>query len=158
LEKLLGKLNEFMKLKIYLFRKMLYILVFAWMIVIFYFSHQPLNKSSELSEGISVLIVDKLEGILKTDLNNELFELLIRKSAHFTEYMILGVLMYIAFSINKVFGIKRVLVCLIICVLYAISDEIHQYFIPGRAARVADMIIDSVGAILGIFMTTSFMK
>lgn len=147
-----------MKLKIYLFRKMLYILVIAWMVVIFYFSHQPVNKSSELSGGISGLIVDKLEGVLKTDLDNRLFEHLTRKFAHFTEYMILGILMYIVFSINKAFDSKRMLVCLIICVFYAISDEIHQYFVPGRAARVVDVIIDSVGAIFGIFMTTLFTK
>ncbi len=147
-----------MKLKKYLFKNMLYILVVAWMVAIFYFSHQPVNKSSELSGGISGLIVDKLEGVLKTDLDNGLFEHLTRKFAHFTEYMILGILMYIVFSRNKVFSSKRMLVCVIICVLYAISDEIHQYFVPGRAARVVDVIIDSVGAIFGIYMTTLFTK
>jgi VanZ family protein len=128
------------------------------MVVIFYFSHQPVNKSSELSEGVTSLIVDKLEDILKTDLDNELFEHLIRKIAHFTEHMILGILMYIAFSKNNVPYSRKVLVCVIICVLYAFSDEIHQYFVPGRAARLMDVAIDSAGAISGVFITRLFIE
>lgn len=39
---------------------------------------------------------------------------------------------------------------LLICVLYAISDEVHQKFIPGRSGEVRDVIIDTAGASVGI--------
>ena len=45
---------------------------------------------------------------------------------------------------------KRILTSLIVGVLYASSDEIHQYFVPGRSARVFDVMIDSAGVCLGI--------
>jgi len=40
----------------------------------------------------------------------------------------------------------------VFCVLYAISDETHQIFVPGRSAQISDVLIDSVGAIVGILM------
>ena len=45
---------------------------------------------------------------------------------------------------------KRIWISLIVGVLYASSDEIHQYFVPGRSARVFDVMIDSAGVCLGI--------
>ncbi|PHS31770.1 MAG: hypothetical protein COA82_09845 [Alkaliphilus sp.] len=49
-------------------------------------------------------------------------------------------------------GYKGVLVTFVFCVLYAISDETHQIFVPGRSAQISDVLIDSVGAIVGILM------
>ena len=40
----------------------------------------------------------------------------------------------------------------VFCVLYAISDEVHQYFVPGRAMMATDVLIDSIGAILGCLL------
>jgi len=123
------------------------------MIIIFYFSHQPVNESSQLSEGISKPIVEKLESIIKTDIVEEKFDYLIRKIAHFTEYMILGILMYIASSKNNIPRNKKVLWCILLCALYAITDEVHQAFVPGRAPRVFDVLIDTAGSITGILIT-----
>ena len=39
----------------------------------------------------------------------------------------------------------------ILCMLYAVSDEVHQYFVPGRSAGVIDVVIDTVGSILGVW-------
>ena len=47
---------------------------------------------------------------------------------------------------------KRIWTSLIVGVLYASSDEIHQYFVPGRSARVFDVMIDSAGVCLGIWI------
>lgn len=47
-------------------------------------------------------------------------------------------------------GISSIIFSLLICILYAISDEIHQVFVPGREAQVKDVIIDSGGAAVGI--------
>ena len=67
--------------------------------------------------------------------------------AHFTEYFILGLLVYnMAHSYNK-----KTYMSIIICIIYAISDEIHQIFVPGRSCQISDMIIDVSGALLGIY-------
>ncbi len=39
---------------------------------------------------------------------------------------------------------------LLAAVLYSVSDEIHQYFVPGRACRIFDVGVDSLGALTGI--------
>lgn len=41
---------------------------------------------------------------------------------------------------------RMFLITVAICFLYAISDEIHQYFVPGRACRVFDVLIDTSGS------------
>lgn len=133
--------------------KFFYIAVIVWMIIIFYFSHQPVNESSQLSEGISKTIVEKLESNMKIDIDEEKFDYLIRKLAHFTEYMILGILMYIASSKNNIPRNNKILWCILLCALYAITDEVHQAFVPGRGPRVFDVIIDTAGSITGILMT-----
>lgn len=138
--------------------KYFYIPLILWMIIIFYFSHQPVNESSQLSEGISKPIVEKLESNIKTDIVEEKFDYLIRKIAHFTEYMILGILMYIASSKNNIPRNKKVLWCILLCALYAITDEVHQAFVPGRAPRVFDVLIDTAGSITGILMTKFIIK
>jgi VanZ family protein len=38
----------------------------------------------------------------------------------------------------------------VFCVLYAVSDEVHQLFVPGRGAQVTDVLIDNAGAFVGI--------
>ena len=41
-----------------------------------------------------------------------------------------------------------------IAALYAATDEIHQYFVPGWACMFTDVCIDSVGALLGVLFAT----
>ena len=41
-------------------------------------------------------------------------------------------------------------------ILYAISDEVHQYFVPGRFATLTDLIFDTLGIILGLFSIKIF--
>ena len=51
---------------------------------------------------------------------------------------------------SGVYGYRSIVLVLLICVLYAISDEVHQLFVPDRGGEVKDIIIDSVGATVGI--------
>lgn len=46
--------------------------------------------------------------------------------------------------------IKRILLILLICALYGISDKLHLLFVPGRLRQIRDVIIDSIGVITGI--------
>lgn len=70
------------------------------------------------------------------------WDLLLRKAAHLTEFAILGGLLLRA--------LPRPPAAFALGVLYAISDEIHQTFVPGRAGRPLDVAIDAVGVGLGI--------
>ena len=120
------------------------ILVIIWMIVIFCFSNQKATDSSKLSDGfikntISRVIHDDSESTIKK------FVKPVRKSAHFCVYLILGLLVMNCFNINK----KYILYSVIICLLYSISDEIHQIFVPGRSCELLDIIIDTSGSFLG---------
>ena len=80
----------------------------------------------------------------------EHIEKIIRKLAHFSIYTVVGLLMMSLMSTYKLKQSKRIWISLIVGVLYASSDEIHQYFVPGRSARVFDVMIDSAGVCLGI--------
>ncbi|KPU42835.1 VanZ like family protein [Oxobacter pfennigii] len=76
--------------------------------------------------------------------------IIIRKSAHFFEYLILGALI---FKTLKSYCLKNLsLITLCSGVLYAASDEIHQYFVSGRTAALKDVLIDSLGLAAGIMV------
>ena len=75
---------------------------------------------------------------------------IVRKSAHFIEYVVLGSL---ALNCLKDYEISnRIFLSIVFCVLYAITDEFHQTFIPGRSGLVFDVLIDSCGALCGVFL------
>ncbi|WP_368503206.1 VanZ family protein [Alkalihalophilus sp. As8PL] len=127
--------------------------VFLWMALIFYLSHQPATKSAELSSGIMEWIVAVVEIVVPTIHQHlDMLHLIIRKGAHFFAYLILGILVIHALRGRRPTGYRRVLLALTICVLYAISDEVHQLFVPGRSGEVTDVLIDSAGASVGIGM------
>lgn len=116
----------------------------VWMGVIFYLSHQPANKSSETSLELVNIV---LNIIPMTPDYEDVLHTMIRKSAHFIAYAILGMLVYFAYR-----GSYAVLFTLLICLLFAISDEIHQLFIPGRSGEVRDVLIDLSGAVFGVLI------
>ena len=53
---------------------------------------------------------------------------------------------------SGVVGLKNIGMAILICVLYAISDGVHQLFVPGRGGQVKDVLIDSAGTISGILV------
>lgn len=65
-----------------------------------------------------------------------------KKSAHMFVYAVLYYLVVKAFG--KV-TYKTLLLSFVICVVYAMSDEYHQSFVPGRTAKVTDIGFDSLG-------------
>lgn len=78
------------------------------------------------------------------------FNRIIRKNAHFFVYLVLGVLVLNAMRRTGVSRFKGITLTLLICILYAISYEIHQAYVPGRGPQVKDVLIDSCCSILGI--------
>lgn len=78
----------------------------------------------------------------------------IRKLAHFTIYMILGIAVMNYMNTYKMDNKRRIILTIIVGMLYATSDEIHQFFVPGRSAEVRDVCIDTLGVICGVIIAT----
>lgn len=121
-----------------------WVLVFIWMGVIFFFSSQTGDKSSENNKFI-VYILNTLGIDINTILSGNA-DFIIRKAAHFTEYFILYFLLYNALKEDLYFTPSTIF-ALIITFLYATSDEFHQSFIPGRGPAFRDVLIDTSGGV-----------
>lgn len=138
----------------------LFIAVMILMAMIFSFSSQNGTQSSRLSIKVSKIIAQTIffnygsmdaehQNFIVTELN-----FFIRKLAHFTVYTALGMLVYSTLvSFGERFRHKGAC-ALGICALYAVIDEIHQYFIPERSMRLRDVIIDSCGSLFGIIIVS----
>ncbi|WP_368654129.1 VanZ family protein [Ornithinibacillus sp. 4-3] len=130
-----------------------WIAVVLWMALIFYLSHQPATISNELSSGITEMIVNALEKLASSfqfdigDLHH-----IVRKNAHFFAYLTLGILVLNSLRRSGIYGMQSAGIAFLICVLYAITDEVHQLFITGRSGEVTDVLIDSAGAGMGIIV------
>lgn len=132
------------------------ILIILWMVLIFSFSGDTGEVSTKKSDGF---IIRMVETVLNRDLSDDEKEkwttylvIPVRKGAHLGVYLILGVLI-----INFVLEIislnnKSKLISLIIAFLYACSDEIHQLLVPGRSGQISDVLLDTIGAVIGILV------
>lgn len=115
--------------------------VLLCMAVIFILSAQKGDESQSLSD--SLIIIFGLE--LSSDF--------VRTCAHFLEYAGLSVLIYNA--LYHSYGRFRPYLSVIISALYAVSDEVHQLFVEGRAFQITDILIDSLGAAAGVAVLTA---
>jgi VanZ family protein len=136
-------------------KKALWIPPLLWMGVIFYFSHQPGKESAQMSGWFSDLL-DTIVRFLNLDIPQSDLHLLVRKGAHFTEFAILGILLFAALypARNKLF--PSFIAALIIGALYGLADELHQYFIPGRSCQIKDMLIDASGVLFAVLLCCGF--
>ena len=74
------------------------------------------------------------------------WDTVLRKLAHVTEYAILGALLYRA--------LRHETAAVATGVAYAVTDEIHQHFVRGRHPSPIDVTIDAVGVLIGVFLFT----
>ena len=106
--------------------------VILWMLVIFCFSAQNADQSSGTSGGFAKFLAKILYRDFNTidkpsqDILINKCQFIVRKTAHFTVYATLGILTYMAVRISK-FKFSY-LISSVICLAYAVSDEIHQYY------------------------------
>jgi VanZ family protein len=70
----------------------------------------------------------------------------VRKLAHFTEYAILSALLYRALRDDRRWSPRAAAIAIVVSALYAVLDEFHQWFVPGRTAAATDCLIDVSGA------------
>ena len=103
--------------------------VMLWMSIIFWFSSQS-----------AITVVESKPA-----------DILIHKLAHVGEYMILYTLLFWAFNGKNARS-------LIILIMFAISDEIHQYFVPTRECRITDVLIDILGGLTSMTLLYFYFK
>ncbi len=141
------------------------IILILWMIMIFFFSSQGGKESGSLSTGIIEYTVKTYYGVTGADVTKEKlenavtsFSKVIRKTAHFLEYLVLGLLILNVIKDYRIIGYKELMITLALCCLYASSDELHQIYVPGRSGEVKDVILDTFGSLTGIIIYKSFRK
>ena len=122
------------------------IILVLWMLVIFLLSNQTGSESTSLS--------DKVICSMFNNCNPEVYSFIVRKFAHFIIYFILGIFCYMNFKNDK----EGVLNAIILCILYAFTDEMHQMYINSRSGEFRDIIIDSLGSISSILLMYKLKK
>lgn len=135
------------------------------MVLIFALSSENAAESSETSgnliDRVTSVIYPKFKELSEVEQEKIVSSLqnTVRKSAHFSVYCLMGILSFLTFiSYENIKFPIRVGISALICFVYALSDEIHQIFIPGRSGEVRDVSIDFSGAVLGIIIMLLFSK
>ena len=143
-------------------KKISLLFILIWLVVIFFMSNEPAIKSVERTNIItdtSVSVFNEITGknLNTAKINNIISNnfkinmlILVRKSAHFIEFFILGILTFNVLIKFFKFGKKHMIISLLLCFTYACLDEFHQLFVSGRTARILDVLIDTSGSLLGI--------
>ncbi len=158
-----------MKHKVYILRIILILLIVAWMYVIFGFSADDGDKSQSLSDKITYRVIH----IIKPNYNElpkkerkEFFFAVsksVRKVGHFGEYGILGLLITgLLLTFERIKNISRkwyiYLITVVWCMVYAITDEIHQGFVKGRNPQVIDVFVDMLGGFVAAVILVAIWK
>lgn len=122
--------------------------------LIFSFSNDTGVESTKKSDGFIIKVV---ENVLRKDLSSVEKEkwinclvVPVRKGAHIGVYFVLGILICSFISEFMIVNYKTIILAIIITFLYACSDEVHQLMIAGRSGQISDVIIDTIGASVGV--------
>jgi len=132
------------------------VMTVAWAATIFSLSREAYSAAT--SANFLFMDLNWLRiSILPQDL--ALLNELLRKSAHLAEYAVLAVLLYnfLKPAQNPFWSPKAATWALVVSGCYSMSDELHQYFVPGRNASLADCLIDTAGALLGLWVLSKVM-
>ena len=140
------------------------IIVIAIMAFIFFQSALPADLSSRESGRVVDLLVRLFQGIMPIDRQTMVF--IVRKGAHFAEYTILGGFLVPAvtewMAVDKTpvpDSVRSIrIISWLVGTLYAVTDEVHQYFVPGRSCELRDIGIDSCGVLAGVLVVSFLMR
>ena len=82
----------------------------------------------------------------------------LRVVAHLATYAVLaGLLLYALSPLGRA-SLRGVLAALVLTVLYAVSDELHQAFVPDRTGNLDDLVVDAIGAAIGLAIGTMVLR
>jgi VanZ family protein len=121
----------------------------AWTITIFQLSTSTYGVSLTgwlLSEFF------RITGIQVSQESFHTIHFFLRKLAHLTEYGIYALLLYGSFGAGRDFrwSWRRAVICTLIAAGYSLTDELHQWFVPGRGGSIHDSALDASGALLAM--------
>ena len=157
--------------------KRVYIIIVSLLIVfhlafIFIMSNMKAVESDTKSEGTLVTVLKGVNnfnyklGLTNVKFTDEEYEVtskvlnpIARKVMHFTEYFILGLLIII--DLYLMTGKKYIwlfLVTIGLCILFASVDEVHQLFVNGRSGNYKDVIVDTIGSLIGCLFYGTYYK
>ncbi|MCM3118457.1 VanZ family protein [Neobacillus sp. MER 74] len=122
-----------------------------WMSLIFCFTQLPYFTGEKTSEAIQTVVVKEHKTINTPVGDNEdinVLNLIVRKATHVTVFGILALLLFKFFEIYR----YSYIVSWLLTFIYAITDEYHQSFMPGRVASLRDVLFDSAGALITLLM------
>ena len=129
------------------------------LIVIFIMSAKPANESAELSLSVDIGLCrlfrcdfDRLSEEEQLKVASEI-DHFVRKSAHFLEFTALGALFCADFLLFDLKWFKCLIFAFLSGAATAVSDEIHQSFVPGRSCEITDMLLDSSGVLVGCLLS-----
>jgi len=126
----------------------------ALLVMVFIFIHSAMP--ADMSDQESSFFAEVVVRVFGLDMDTASF--IVRKIAHFTEYLILGFcIMFFADSFRMPEGsrrgeyfLRRGIPAWVCGIVYAVTDEIHQRFVPGRSCEFRDVCIDAAGVLAGI--------
>jgi VanZ family protein len=131
------------------------ILVLVWMGLIFSFSNANGESSGSMSRRVIVIITETItnikDGTEEMDKIVDRYQLFVRKGAHFFIYFVLAFLVMNSLYIWDI-KTKTLIISGVICILYAISDELHQYFIAERSGNIIDVMWDSSASLISSYL------
>lgn len=144
-------------------RIILVILLLCTFFIIFGFSSQNGEQSGGISRKITEVILEKSDRYNKLERQEKepilhRTESIIRKMAHFSIYTVIGILLMGLLCTYKIKNKWRIVITIVTGMLYAISDEFHQSFSPGRTPKITDVYIDTLGVFLGVLLILLIVK
>lgn len=101
--------------------------VFIWMALVFFLSAQPQFPTP----------------------GQRWLDVLLEKTAHFAEFAVLAALVLRAVRLEGIRGWRGLGAAMLVAWVYALSDEFHQHFVPGRVADWSDILFDWLGSVVG---------
>ena len=141
-------------------RYLFWILALAIMVMIFIFSSQDADTSTKVSGGtievFARIFIPGFENMPQIDKDTliENMQHFVRKTAHFTAYMGIGIMIAAAMRTYDIKLRYKLIIPAAIGLIYAASDELHQSFTPGRSPQVSDVLLDFCGVLTGIGLIT----
>ena len=145
-----------------------WVLVLLWASIIFYFSSKTAPESTVQSQSIIFTFAGFFGSVIEGEEEMLRIDGIVRETAHAIEYLILGALSFNALflslnyrkkiseirieGIDKYRALNCIICAILICTIYALSDEIHQLSVPGRAFQLLDLIIDFIGVVAGVLL------
>lgn len=123
----------------------------VWMVTIFCFTQLPYFTGANTEKAVNKVVVSEHKSIHTPDeehVNVGELNLIIRKLTHITVFGILSLLLFKTMEANR----SSFLLAWLSTVMYAISDEYHQSFMPGRVPTYKDVLFDGFGALIALVM------